>query len=243
MREVLPLLRRRLMSWSVLGLLAAGCGGGTSSGRSASSAQAPAPLRGGGALRVRLAPEASAQAPTGRGCSEAAVGFEMGTRGIRAPESSVLMAIRERCLIDAWPAAAIECFATMSEGELGRCAGSLPMKARDRMFAALGSGGHGADGDGDAISGELSLAISAAKIEGLRVGVAECEAFLTAVRRALVCRAMAMETRVALGAETADFWSLPSAGLPPEAQQKMALVCRKSLVALEEEIVSVGCMP
>lgn len=170
------------------------------------------------------------------------MGFENATRGIRAPESSVLMTIRERCLVDAWPAAAIECFARMSEGELGRCAGTLPMRSRDRMFATLGSGGLGGN-DGDVISGELSLTISAAKLEVLRVGVAECEAFLTSVRRALVCKAMALETRVVLGAETADFWSLPTDGLPADAQQKMAQVCKKSLAALEEEIVAVGCMP
>ena len=181
------------------------------------------------------------QRPAHHGCTEAAAGFESATRGVRAPESSFLAAMRERCLSDAWPAAAIDCFARMAEGDLGRCAGELSMSSRDRMFAALGSGGH--EGGSDAMSSELSLAISVAKLESLRVGVAACDAFITAVRRALACAAMAVETRVSLGPETADFWSLPSSGLPASAQQKMSDVCARSRTVVEDEILAAGCMP
>lgn len=202
-------------------------------------------------VAARPAP-APAPAASLHGCSAAAAGFESGTRGIRAPESSMFEAIRARCMADAWPAAAIDCFARMSEGELGRCAGELPMHSRDRMFATLGSGGTGGSGDpggegpeggGDATSSELSLAISAAKLELLHVGVPACEAFITTVRRALACAAMPVAMRVQLGVETADFWSLPSAGLPASAQQKMSDVCGKSQALLEQEVVGYGCMP
>jgi hypothetical protein len=216
-----------------LAIAALGCGG-------APSSPAPVPPP---APPPSPAPAALVAPAPRYGCSEAAAGFESGTRGIRAPEASMLAVIRERCLADAWPAAAIDCFAMMSEGELGRCAGALPMHSRDRMFAALGSGGHDQEGQGDVISAELSLAISDAKLQLLHVGVPACEAFLTAVRRALACAAMPVATRVQLGAETADFWSLPTAGLPASAQQKMSEVCARSRATLEDEVVAHGCMP
>jgi hypothetical protein len=187
------------------------------------------------------APPPSPQREPRHGCTEAAAGFDSATRGIRPPESSFLAAIRERCLADAWPAAAIACFAMMTEGDLGKCAGELSMRSRDRMFAALGSGGH--EGSNDATSNQLSLAISVAKLESLRVGVAACDAFITAIQRALACAAMSVETRVSLGAETADFWSLPSSGLPASAQQKMSEVCDRSRAVVEDEILAAGCMP
>jgi hypothetical protein len=211
---------------------AVGCGAPASPASSAPSVAAVG--------SAAAAPSPSPLTTAGPGCTEAAAGFDSATRGFRAPESSFLAAMRERCLADAWPAAAIACFATMTEGELGMCAGELPMSSRDRMFAALGSGGH--DGS-DATSSELSLAISVAKLESLRVGVAACDAFITAVRRALACAAMSVETRVALGAETADFWSLPSSGLPASAQQKMSEVCDRSRAVVEDQILAAGCMP
>jgi hypothetical protein len=214
---------------------AVGCRAPASPASPASSAPSVAAV---GSAAAAPAPSALTAGP---GCTEAAAGFDSATRGFRAPESSFLAAMRERCLADAWPAAAIACFATMTEGELGMCAGELPMSSRDRMFAALGSGGH--DGGSDATSSELSLAISVAKLESLRVGVAACDAFITAVRRALACAAMSVETRVALGAETADFWSLPSSGLPASAQQKMSEVCDRSRAVVEDQILAAGCMP
>jgi hypothetical protein len=54
---------------------------------------------------------------------------------------------------------------------------------------------------------------------------------------------MPIEMRVQLGAETADFWSLPERGLPASAQQKMSDVCRRSQARLEAEVVVHGCMP
>lgn len=173
-------------------------------------------------------------------CTDAAAGFDRATRGMRSPEASFRQAMHERCMMDAWPAGAISCFAAMIEGGLGQCAVALPKPARDRMFAALGSGGH--DG-GDASSSDLSLALSIAKLQTLKVGVPACDAFVSVVQRALACTAMSVETRVALGAETVDFWSLPTNNLPEEARQKMSDVCQRTRGKLEAEILAAGCMP
>jgi hypothetical protein len=167
-----------------------------------------------------------------RGCSEAATGLERGTRGIRPPESSVLRAMREQCTADTWPATAIDCFATMAEGDLGRCAAMVPEPARDRLFHELGGG-----------SDRTTIAIALAKLSILKVGVVECDRFVATVSHLLVCDAMPLDQRAQLGVETADFWSLPTTGLPADAQRRMAEVCGKSLATLQQQAVTAGCMP
>lgn len=186
------------------------------------------------------APGRSGRAAPEPGCTDAAAGFDRATRGMRPPETSFRRAMHERCLMDRWPTATIACFAAMIEGGLGACAVAMPRASRDRMFAALGSGGH--DG-GDASSSELSLALSLAKLQALEVGVAACDTFVSVVERALACAAMSIEDRVSLGAETVDFWSLPTGGLPEEARQKMSDVCDRSRAKLEREVLAAGCMP
>jgi hypothetical protein len=57
----------------------------------------------------------------------------------------------------------------------------------------------------------------------------------------LVCDAMTIEVRAQLGAETADFWSLPTSGLPADAQLRMADVCVRSTAALEQQAADAGC--
>jgi hypothetical protein len=59
----------------------------------------------------------------------------------------------------------------------------------------------------------------------------------------LVCDAMAIEVRAQLGVETADFWSLPTSGLPAEAQLRMADVCERSAAALAQQAAGAGCAP
>ncbi len=204
-----------------------------------SSVASPSPSSAAAAPDARLA-ELLAGPRRSNGCSDAAAGFDSGTRGVRAPERSMLATIRELCMGDAWPAAAIDCFARMAEGDLGRCARELPVRSRDRMFESLSRGEHV---ESDVRTNELLLAIAAAKLEGQRLGIAECQAFVVAVTRALVCRAMPQATRRALEQETADFWSLPSERLSAAARQKMAQVCSKSQATLEEEILAAGCMP
>lgn len=211
---------------------------------------APAPPGGSATLAGAAAPASPASSATRTAgaaapapepsCTDAAAGFDRATRGMRPPETSFRKAMHERCLMDRWPTAAIACFATMVEGGLGACAVAMPKASRDRMFASLGSGGH--DG-GDASSSELSLAISFAKLQALEVGVAACDAFVSVVQRALACAAMPVEARVSLGAETVDFWSLPTGGLPEGARQKMSDVCDRSRAKLEKEILAAGCMP
>jgi hypothetical protein len=54
---------------------------------------------------------------------------------------------------------------------------------------------------------------------------------------------MPLDRRVQLGAETADFWSLPTQNLPADAQKRMAAVCGQSLAALQQQAAGAGCMP
>ena len=168
-----------------------------------------------------------------RGCAEAAAGIEQGTRGIRDPGVSVVSTLRGHCLDDAWPAAAIECFAKMTEDDLGRCAGALKPAARDRLFTTLG-------GSGD---DRTAIAIAQARLHDLRVGVDECDNFVSAVSRALGCESMPLDQRAQLGNETADFWSLPTANLPEDAHRRMSAVCGESLTFLRKQVADAGCMP
>lgn len=164
-------------------------------------------------------------------CRSAALGLENATRGIRSPESTVVDAMRAKCEADSWPAAAVECFAKMTEGDLGRCAKELPEQMRNAMFSVFGGGP----------PDRAAIVIARARLSILAVGVAECDQFVTAVSAALGCEAMPIETRVQLGNETADFWDLPTQGLPTEAHQRMAAACGESLAALQAEVKNVGC--
>ena len=169
---------------------------------------------------------------TARSCTEAAVGLERGTRSIRDPDSSVLETMRSRCTLDSWPTAAIDCFATMREGELGQCAAKLHDEPREAMFAVLGGG-----------SDRAAIAIARLRLQSLVVGVAECDQFVTAVTTALGCEGMPVDARVMLGNETASFWDLPTHGLPPDAQRRMAEVCGASLAELQQQTAGLGCGP
>lgn len=168
-----------------------------------------------------------------RGCAEAAAGIEQGTRSIRDPGTSIVSPMRGLCLDDKWSAASIECFAKMTEDDLGRCAGTLATAPRDRLFTTLG-------GNGD---DRTAIAIAQARLTDLKVGVAECDSFVTAVARALGCERMPLEQRAQLGNETADFWSLPTTNLPEGAQRRMATVCDESLAFLRKQVADAGCMP
>ena len=168
-----------------------------------------------------------------RGCAEAAAGIEQGTRGIRDPGTSVVSLMRGLCLDDRWPIAAIDCFAKMGEDDLGRCAGALEKAARERLFTTLG-------GNGD---DRTAIAVAQARLTDLKVGVTECDNFVTAVARALGCESMPLEQRAQLGNETADFWSLPTANLPQDAARRMASVCGESLTFLRQQVADAGCMP
>jgi hypothetical protein len=165
-------------------------------------------------------------------CSEAAVGLEQATRGVRAPESSIMLAMRARCSDDRWPATAIECFAKMHEGDLGKCARILPDDARKHLFGTLG-------GDQD---DRMQIVLARARLEGVEVGVPICNRFVAAVASVLTCDAMPLDKRVILGNETADFWDLPTHGLPEDAQRRMSNACGASLAELQAQAESFGCM-
>jgi len=206
----------------IVALIAVGCG------------SAAAPVQGPSThAPQRVAPVPVPVDEAIRGCQEAAVGLERGTRSLRPPEGSVLETGRRLCVDDAWPAATIECFARMDEGDFGRCAAALPKQARQRLFDRVGGGA----------SDRIAVASALVKLSALQLGIAECDRFVEVVAHVLVCDAMAIEVRAQLASETVDFWSLPTSGLPADAQLRMAEVCGKSTVALEQHAVGAGCAP
>ncbi|HSK01252.1 MAG TPA: hypothetical protein VK932_08430, partial [Kofleriaceae bacterium] len=168
-----------------------------------------------------------------RGCKDAAAGLERGTRGVRPPEVSVLEPMHALCVDDAWSAEAIECFAALGADGFGRCAAKLPPRRRQRLFERIGGGA----------SDRIAIASALARLSALHVGIPECDHFIEAVAGVLVCDAMAVEVRAQLGAETADFWSLPTSGLPADAQLRMADVCGRSTAALAQQAAGAGCAP
>ena len=212
-----------------------GCGGAAATAGESATAGEPAKAAGSGAGAAGAA-GAAARAVGGEealACREAAVGIERGTRSLRPPEGSVLEPVRRLCVDDRWPAAAVGCFAAMSEGDFGRCAAGLPKVPRRRLLDRI------AGGAGDRIAVVEALT----RLATLQVGIAECDRFVEAVARVLVCDAMTIEVRAQLGSETADFWSLPTSGLPADAQLRMADVCGRSTQALEQQAADAGCAP
>ncbi|HVK88773.1 MAG TPA: hypothetical protein VM513_31855 [Kofleriaceae bacterium] len=166
-------------------------------------------------------------------CADAAIGIERVTKDLRAPEHDVLGPMRRRCIDDAWTPAAIECFATMRGDELAACARHLPEPQRSPLVAdVIGR----PSGDGD-------VADLVAKLSALQVGIGSCDQFVQAVTNLMGCPAMPIAQRVSLGAETADFWSLPTARLTIDARARISQACGESLHALQQQAADVGCMP
>jgi hypothetical protein len=163
-------------------------------------------------------------------CADAALGLENATRGVRAPEHDVFDALRLRCMEDSWPVAAVDCFATMAEGDLGKCSRNMPDEMRETIFAALSG------------KEQTSIYVTRARLEQLSVGVPECDRFVAAVTTVLTCEHMAIEDRLQLGNETAEFWSLPTAKLSREDKLRISEVCGQSLQSLEQHALGAGCM-
>lgn len=166
-----------------------------------------------------------------RSCSDAAHGLEGATRSVREPDHHVFDALKKRCTDDAWPSTAIECFATMREGDLGRCSHDLSERSREGMFAVLGG----------SEPSRAGLTVARARLEQLEVGVPECDKFVTAVSDVLACEAMPIDMRVNLGNETAQFWSLPTARLQADDLQRISNVCGQSLLSLQQQSAGIGC--
>jgi hypothetical protein len=152
---------------------------------------------------------------------------------VREPDQHVFETLRKRCTEDSWPSTAIECFATMREGELGACSKSLPEESRESMFAVLAG----------SEPSRAGLTVARARLEQLEVGVPACDKFVTAVSAVLACEAMPLETRLDLGNETAQFRSLPTARLGADELQRISDVCGQSLMTLEQQATGMGCVP
>lgn len=166
-----------------------------------------------------------------RSCADAAHGLEGATRSVRDPDQGVAKTLTRRCNDDTWPTTAIECFATMHEGDLGTCARNLSDRARESLFAILA-------GNEPSRAG---IAVARARLEMLQVGVPECDRFVNAVNAVLQCEQMPLDTRVQLGNETAQFWSLPTDRLGADDLKRISDVCGQSLLTLEQQAMTVGC--
>lgn len=151
---------------------------------------------------------------------------------MRSPENAVFETLRTRCLEEPWPAHAVDCFATMAEGDLGKCSRNLPDEMRETIFATLA--GH----DGE----RAGLYVTRARLEQVKVGVPECDRFVSAVTTALTCERLSIDDRLQLGNETAEFWSLPTDRLSREDKLRISVVCGESLASLERQALDVGCM-
>ncbi len=197
-------------------LVLAACGGG----QQASPPTEKAPAEG-----VPLSHHVS------RDCRHAATGLSGATRGVRDPETDVVDGLIDRCQRDGWPVPAIDCFAEMAEGDLGRCAKLLEERAREGMFAVLAGNEPNRAG----------LAVAKARLEQLSVGIESCDRFVAAVTTILACDGLSIEMRLQLGNETAQFWSLPTDRLAPDDRQRMSQVCVTSLETLAKETAPVGC--
>jgi hypothetical protein len=161
-----------------------------------------------------------------RTCTEAAVGLEHGTMDVRSPDSSILQAVRLQCASQTWPADARACFTEMQPGDLGRCATKLSDHSRDTLFALFAELGDSDD--------RTQIALAEARLDALRVNIAECDQFLGAVRGVIACEALPTSTRAELGRDVSDVWSLPTQNLPEAAQRQMAQACSAQLAQLEQ---------
>jgi hypothetical protein len=177
------------------------------------------------------APVAAVENRPAHTCSDAAVGLDRATKGVRAPDAVMFDAMRVRCIDDVWSTQAIECFAMMHEGDLGTCARELHDGQRTAFFDIL-AGGTAETG---------SLAVARARLDSMVVPVEECDRFVKSVSAVLGCEQMPIDDRVQLGNETADFWNLP-AQLPEDAHRRIADACGQSLVQLRQHATFLGCM-
>jgi len=184
----------------------------------------------GPAPAAKQAPPAQPVANRTHSCADAALGLENATRGVRAPEHAVFDTLRTRCLEDVWPAGAVDCFATMAEGDLGKCSRIMPDAQRETVFAAL-AGNEGG-----------TIYVTRARLQQLQVGVPECDRFVSAVTTVLSCEKLSLQDRLQLGNETAEFWSLPTNRLSREDKLRISEVCGQSLQSLEQHALGVGCM-
>lgn len=168
-----------------------------------------------------------------RTCAEAARGLEGATKGVRAPESEVFDALQARCREDVWPVTAIECFATMREGELGRCAGELPKASRDALFAEL------TRGEDD----RAGIAVARARLEQVTTSVESCKRLADTAIATLACEAVSVDERAHLGQQVADLVSVPTHRLSPDEVRQLSETCEGFTSSLHKELARLACPP
>jgi hypothetical protein len=192
-----------------------------------------------GGASIRPEPPPAAEAPlanVARPCSDAAAGIERATKSLREPESSVLQPMKERCEQDTWPPAAVDCFATMAEGDVRKCVGLLADRAQTAMLAVLTTGG-----------GVSPILAAQIRLSSLVVNIPECDQLIHSIVFVLGCQQISVKTRVVLAESTGDFWSLPPQ-LPADARARMAKVCADTsndsgFFELTTQAHQAGCMP
>jgi len=166
-------------------------------------------------------------------CNDAAFGIDRGTRDLRGPDTPIVGPLRARCIEDQWSADAIDCFTKMAPDDLGRCAGLLDEKRRDKLFTVIGGSASTTD--------RATLAVAIAKLQAMKSGIPECDSFFSSVERILGCNEMPIQIRIQLGNETVDSWALPTSRLPADAIKRMAIVCDQTRGELEQRAVGAGC--
>jgi hypothetical protein len=140
--------------------------------------------------------------------------------------------MKTRCIEDAWPAKAIDCFARMGPDELGNCAGLLDDQDRDKLFTALGGG----SGYGD----RTELAEVTAKVAAIQTGIPACDDYHQVVGKILACEYLPLTTRIQIGTDASD-WVLPPTGLSSDNIKRMTQVCDQTRGELEQRAVGAGC--
>ena len=107
------------------------------------------------------------------------------------------------------------------------------------------------DGDGSRLMNPGTLAtVAAAAPENLTVIAIDNGAYgstgnqptLAASCGFMLPIAMPLDTRVQLGTETADFWSLPTERLSADDRNRISAACGQSLTSLQQQAVGLGCM-
>ncbi len=175
-------------------------------------------------------------------CTDAAFGIDRVAKDLHPPEQEIVPPMRTRCARDQWPQKAIECFANLApesaadapagESDLAVCVSRLPIEQRASLIVEI----KGAQPDQSA---ELAEVVT--KLGALQVGIASCDRFVAAVARFMDCPALDADSRIQLGNETVEAWSLPMHKVSLQDKAKLAGACTQSLESLKRHATDLAC--